>query len=66
MDFLSQKWGFIQEKPQKLDFSITWGSIQEWGSNIADMVVMKSVQIGGLGLILPGTAENAKKSKKEF
>ena len=27
---------------------------------------MKSVQIGGVGLILPGTAENAKKSKKEF
>ena len=38
VDFLSQKWGFIQEKPQKLDFSITWGSIQEWGSNIADTV----------------------------
>ena len=37
-DFLSQKWGFIQEKTQKLDFSITWGSIQEWGSNIADTV----------------------------
>ena len=39
VDFLSQKWGFIQEKPQKLDFSITWGSIQEWGSNIADTVI---------------------------
>ena len=38
MDFLSQKWGFIQEKPQKLDFSITWGSIQEWGCNQADTV----------------------------
>ena len=23
--FLSKKWGFIEEKPQKLDFSITWG-----------------------------------------
>ena len=33
-----QKWGFIQEKPQKQDFSITWGSIQEWGCNQADTV----------------------------
>ena len=42
VDFLSQKWGFIQEKPQKLDFSITWGSIQEWGSNIVDTVFVKN------------------------
>ena len=38
VDFLTKKWGFIQEKPQKQDFSITWGSIQEWGCNQADTV----------------------------
>jgi len=38
VNFLRQKWGFIKENPQKLDFSITWGSIQEWGNNIADTV----------------------------
>ena len=38
MDFLTKKWGCIQEKPQKQDFSITWGSIQEWGCNQADTV----------------------------
>ena len=36
VDFLTKKWGFIQEKPQKQDFSISWGSIQEWGCNQAD------------------------------
>ena len=38
MDFLTKKWGFIQEKPQKQDFLISWGSIQEWGCNQADTV----------------------------
>ena len=38
VDFLTKKWGFIQEKPQKQDFSISWGSIQEWGCNQADTV----------------------------
>ena len=27
---MQKKWGFIQENPQKRDFSHTWGSIQEW------------------------------------
>ena len=40
-DFLTKKWGFIQEKPQKQDFSITWGSIQEWGCNQADTVYQR-------------------------
>ena len=35
---MAKKSGFIQEKPQKQDFSITWGSIQEWGCNQADTV----------------------------
>ena len=35
---LDKKVGFIQEKPQKQDFSISWGSIQEWGCNQADTV----------------------------
>ena len=30
VDFLTKKWGFIQERPKKQDFSITWGSIQEY------------------------------------
>ena len=38
VDFLTKKWGFIQEKPQKQEFSISWGSIQEWGCNQADTV----------------------------
>ena len=38
VDFLTKNWGFIQEKPQKQDFSISWGSIQEWGCNQADTV----------------------------
>ena len=28
VDFLTKKWGFIQEKPQKQDFSISWGCNQ--------------------------------------
>ena len=40
VDFLTKKWGFIQEKPQKQDFSISWGSIQEWGCNQADTVLV--------------------------
>ena len=39
VDFLTKKWGFIQEKSQKQDFSISWGSIQEWGCNQADTVI---------------------------
>ena len=36
------KVGVYSRKPQKLDFSITWGSIQEWRSNIADTVYVMS------------------------
>ena len=38
MDFWAKKWGCIQESPQKVDFSKTWGSIQEWGCIQADTV----------------------------
>ena len=38
MDFKAKKWGFIQENPQKRDFSHTWGCIQEWRCIEADTV----------------------------
>ena len=47
---LDKKVGFIQEKPQKQDFSISWGSIQEWGCNQADTVVQgprRQFEVGG-------------------
>ena len=34
-----KKWGSIREKPQKQDFLITWGYIQDWGCIGADMVL---------------------------
>ena len=48
LDFFSKKWGFIQENPQKLDFSHYLGSIQEWGSINADTVVQ---MVAGKSLI---------------
>ena len=35
----TKKWGFIQEKKPKHDFSHYRGSIQEWGCNLVDTVL---------------------------
>ena len=40
-----KKRGFIQEKTPKQDFSITWGSIQEWGCNQANTVLYLGIKI---------------------